>query len=393
MKYNGRTPSLSSSNSCTAPARARFSLSCRTAAVAAGVGLMAALGGIMAAPLSSALAADAPASAPAVDAETAKRFATLKEYLTVRLAKMAEASKVYVKNAAAYQALAEKHGGLDKAAAAAPDEVRKLVSLLQDDYNALDSFGYETVEGIVAGVHTMVDFDVFLDSGQPADKATSDLPAAPVKLELAGGKTIEGKGSLFTYLMAPALWGKSEEFCQKVKIHGKDELLPDPAFVVATAKVAESKTAELVAAGNAWAPTLPDCFGILVTMTPTLSGYFDDWKDSRYAPETSGLFAAVSRVSDMKGIMTSVSTTYAAVKPNVEARDKALATSIDTGFKNMLSFIDQVAEKEKKAGKAITPAQIDELAAQAKEMADKLVPQIDQASAIVTGEKASEAAK
>ncbi|MEZ0298337.1 MAG: hypothetical protein ACAI35_17950 [Candidatus Methylacidiphilales bacterium] len=357
---------------------------CTLRAVAFGI-LLTGFAGI-ASPLSL-CAADAPAtaSAPApLDTATAARFSKLKEYLTSRLARMGKASELYVKNAAAYAAFIDKAGGLDKAAAASPAELRKLISTLQDDYNALDSFGYETVEGIVAGVESMVAYDVYLDSGVPADKATSETPTAPVTLDLGGGKKIEGKGSLFTYIMAPSLWGKSEEFCQKVKIEGKDELLPDPVVINATAAAAHAKISQLIASGNEWAPSLPDCFGILITMTPTLSGYFDDWKESRYTDDKSGLFAAVSRVSDMKGIMTSVSTTYAAVQPNVEAKDKALAKSIDNGFKNILGFIEKVAEKEAKLGKSITPAQIDELAAQAKEMADKLVPQIDQASAIVT---------
>ena len=43
----------------------------------------------------------------------------------------------------------------------------------------------------------------------------------------------------------------------------------------------------------------------MIVMTPTLSDYFEDWKESRYAPEKSGRFQAVSRVSDMRGIMGS----------------------------------------------------------------------------------------
>ena len=33
-----------------------------------------------------------------------------------------------------------------------PKQIDKLISKLRDGYKAMDSFGYETVEGIVAGV-------------------------------------------------------------------------------------------------------------------------------------------------------------------------------------------------------------------------------------------------
>jgi hypothetical protein len=150
---------------------------------------------------------------------------------------------------------------------------------------------------------------------------------------------------------------------------------------------------ELLATATAWSPTLPDCFSILEKNTPSLAGLFDDWKDSRYATDKSGLFAAVSRVSDMKGIMAGVYTTFAAIEPNVESRDKALAHSINEGFQNILGFIDKVAAKEAKLSTTITPAQVDELAAQAKEMADKLVPQIEQAYAIIKEKPAKTASK
>ena len=41
-------------------------------------------------------------------------------------------------------------------------------------------------------------------------------------------------------------------------------------------------------------------------MTPTLSSYFDDWKEAKKnGGSLGGRFVAVSRVSDMRGIMAS----------------------------------------------------------------------------------------
>src|SRR2546423_5787889 len=118
-------------------------------------------------------------------------------------------------------------------------------------------------------------------------------------------------------------------------------------------------------------------------MTPTLSGYFDDWKERRYAPETSGKFTAVSRVSDMRGIMFSVAVLYGAVQTKVAGKDTALANSIQRGFDGILAFIDRVDQREKKAGAVMTPAEGDELGEKAKQKADKLVPKVEQAAALL----------
>ena len=118
-------------------------------------------------------------------------------------------------------------------------------------------------------------------------------------------------------------------------------------------------------------------------MTPTLSGYFDDWRESRYAPETSGKFTAVSRVSDMRGIMASVAVLYSAVRGEVAGKDPALSKAIQRGFDDILGFINRVDAREAKAGGKVTIAEIDELAEQAKQRADKLVPQVEEAAAIL----------
>jgi hypothetical protein len=122
----------------------------------------------------------------------------------------------------------------------------------------------------------------------------------------------------------------------------------------------------------------------MIVMTPTLSDYFEDWKESRYAADKSGRFQAVSRVSDMRGIMGSCEVMYEAVNPSVAKNDKALAKSVTMGFRDIMAFLDLIESRE--AAGQIKGAEIDELATQAKEKTDKLVPQIEQ-SAAVTGVK------
>jgi Imelysin len=313
----------------------------------------------------------------------------VKGYLLDTLRKMHSAADEFVQDAVAYQRLSDAHGGNPvRAWAAAPNEVQKLVAALRENYKAMDSFGYETIEGIVAGVGSLSDFDIYLDSGVPAEQAGGGTPVAPVVLVLPNDKKIDHQGCLFTYIIEPMLWGTNASLVVPADLNadGKiapNESLPRPDVLTAAADDVRAKIVQLQQAAIAWQPTTTDYFSAIITMTPTLSGYFDDWKESRYTTERSGKFTAVSRVSDMRGIMSSVAILYGAVSGVVAAKDPALANSIEHGFTGILQFIDRVAAREKKSGASITGPVIDELAEQAKQKADKLVPQVEQAAAIV----------
>jgi hypothetical protein len=315
--------------------------------------------------------------------------AGVKTYLLEVLNGVDAAADSFVRHTDEYGAFLKAHGGdYAKAAAAAPAKARELLDAMREDYKALDSFGYERVEGIVAGVNQLADFDVYLDAGVPKEEAGGDSPAAPVVLQLENGGVIEGEGSLFTHIIEPMLWGANPKHTVAVDLNGDGaiaprESLPKADVLKAAAKDVRKKITELVTKSKEWQPTIEDCFGAITAMTPTLSGYFDDWRESRYEPESSGKFSAVSRVSDMRGIMSSVSVLYDAVHQPVAEQDAALGKSIQQGFKDILAFIDRVEDRERKAAGKLTAAEIEELSAQAKEKADKIVPQVEQAAALL----------
>jgi imelysin len=313
----------------------------------------------------------------------------VKSYLLETLNKIDTAADQFVQDASAYTAIVAANGGDPvRAFAAAPEDVRRLVEALREGYKAMDSFGYETIEGIVAGVPALADFDVYLDAGVPQDQAGGGTPVAPVVITLPGGGKLDHQGCLFTYLVEPMLWGSNKSLVVPADLNGDGQIaahesLPRPEMLQAIATDLRAKLHELHDAAAAWQPSTSDYFSAIIAMTPTLSGYFDDWKESRYAPEASGKFNAVSRVSDMRGIMFSIAVMFDAVRPEVASKDPALANSIKRGFDGILSFIDRVDRREKKSGGAMTPAEVDELGEQAKQKADKLVPQVEQAAAII----------
>ena len=306
---------------------------------------------------------------------------SVKSYLLEKLEKMKAASEDFVKNSDAYAALVKANGGsLEGAYKAEPKEMDMLVTQMQANYKAMDSFGYETIEGIVAGVPSLSEYDIYLDAGVPASEGPDNV--APVVLVLGSGEKIDKQGSLFTYIIEPALWGGDKRWVSPVD--GGKKKLPRSEVLVAAAADVNSKIGSLLADAKKWNASVSDCFGAMVVMTPTLSDYFEDWKESRYSKDKSGRFQAVSRVSDMRGIMGSCQVMYEAVEKSVAEKDKSLAKSVSSGFKGIMSFLDKIENREKQG--EIKGAEIDELATQAKEKTDKLVPQIEQ-SAAVTGVK------
>ena len=313
-----------------------------------------------------------------VHANADQTAASVKSYLLKGLEKINAASEDIVANSEAYSALVAANGGSVEAAYKAdPKKIDKLVAKMQENYKAMDSFGYETIEGIVAGVPTLADYDIYLDAGVPASEGPEDV--APVVLDIGNGKKIDKQGALFTYIIEPMLWGGDERWVTPVD--GGKKLLPRPEILVAAAKNANENLNKLLADAKAWKASVADCFGAMIVMTPTLSDYFEDWKESRYSKEKSGRFQAVSRVSDMRGIMGSCQVMFEAVEGQVAEKDKSLAKSVDLGFKGIMSFLDTIEKREKQG--EIKGAEIDELATQAKEKTDKLVPQIEQSAAVV----------
>jgi hypothetical protein len=308
----------------------------------------------------------------------------VKTYLVETVTKMDAAAHEFVKNAQAYAAIIDSYqGNYAQAYAAKKSELDALVAAMRENYKAMDSFGYETVEGIVGGVDSFTHYDRDLDAGVPQAEGAENV--AEITLTLRGGGGIDRQGSLFTYIIEPALWGGDKRWVTPLDLDGDGKIapresLPKVEVLLAASEDVAKRIDSLLADANAWQPTSADCISAMITMTPTLSDYFEDWKESRYSSEQSGRFYAVSRVSDMRGIMGSCAVMYQAVDPEVAAKDAALAKSINKGFAGITSFLDKIDTREK-AGE-ITLAEIDEMASQAKAHTDKLVPQIEQAQAL-----------
>ena len=341
---------------------------------------------LAAALIASSFAYAANPAPPAVPADV-KGKDGVKAYLVAVVRQINTASADFKTAATAYAKLAADHGNsIEAAAKAEPAKVAELIRRMRDAYQRIDSFGYEYVEGIVAGVPGLAKYDVELDSGLPKAMAASPTDVVADVVIKAGSDTLDHEGSLNNFLIEPTVFGTNPKFTggTATGLPGFDGPvnLPKPNLVVALADYAVDGYARLLKDSEAWQPSDKDCYQAVFNMTPTLADYFDEWKESRKGTgELAGRFVAVSRVSDMRGIMSSVKLTWDGLEPELKGKDAALAGSISRGYGQIMTFIDTVDARDGK-GKLTTEA-IDALGSQAKDKADKLTVQAQQAAALV----------
>ena len=328
------------------------------------------------------------AAAPAAHA-AGGGVAEVKTYLVTKLQRMDAAAHDFVGNANAYQKIVDASGGdYNRVANEHGAEALALVSKMQGDFRVYHNDGYETIEGITAGTKEMVDFDTYLDAGVPKGEATTDSPSAPLVLKSRDGKILSDRnGNLFHYIIEPTLWGTKEAYVRRLSPDAAANVkpvtvLPRAEILTASADDCTRKMDELLGIATKWQPTLDECVGALVWMTPTLNGYFDDWRDSRYNPSASlGRYVAESRVLDMRGIMSSLQLICNAILPEVEQKDPALAARLKSEYNDIIGFIARVDTRERASGSKINAAQIEELASQAKRLTDQLTPHLKQMAA------------
>jgi hypothetical protein len=148
-------------------------------------------------------------------------------------------------------------------------------------------------------------------------------------------------------------------------------------------------TAEMIAAVEAWEPTLSDVFSAEVIMIPTMNEYFEQWKNSVYVTGTEGAeetaFVGVSRLFDINGILTGLHTAYLELSPAVAAVDDDLDSQILSGFDELVSFVADLFQQEQD-GVIFTPEEADLFGTEAQDQATALAGQVAQAAALLNVE-------
>lgn len=247
---------------------------------------------------------------------------------------------------------------------------------------------YEQVEGIVAGVPSLAEYDVILDAG--ASAAEGGDAVVPFDLVLPDGRVLVKPGNLFS-VTESTLWGTEPAYIVSglwADLNGDGvrdfgETLPDANVLYAGAAALDLYTGGLQGAADAWTPTAADAFTALVTMVPTMAEYFASWKESRFVKgeaSTQRDFNVISRLADIQDILGSLQVVYAGISPLVRAVDATEDGRIAGGLSDLKAFVADIHAQEQ-AGRRFTPEEADLLGAEAQHRATALTGQIAQMAA------------
>jgi hypothetical protein len=277
--------------------------------------------------------------------------------------------------------------GFDYAALLASERaaVRRLIAGAQEAFGRANP-AYEEMEGIVAGVPSLADYDVIIDAGGDASDPEN---AVPFSLRTPAGRTWKQPGN-FNYLIETAVFGTEPRWAAEGVRPDLDgdgrvefgEAMPDADFYVAAAREFEQTAHELGAAARAWQPTPQDAFTALVVMTPTMSEYFDAWKNSRFvagAQAEEKAFVAASRLQDIADILGGLETVYAGVRPRIAAVDAAQARQTGRDLAELTAFAEQLRDAEAD-GRRFGAEDAETLGTEAQARAEAIAGQIAQAA-------------
>ncbi len=311
----------------------------------------------------------------------------IKTYLLDKSSELTNSSQALKDASNKYFALAES-AGFDYAAlwASNPAEVGAALTDAKSAWMIASPL-YEQMEGIVAGTPSLAEYDVILDAGTSGEEDPEG--AVPFDLTLPDGHVLTKPGNLFGVLES-TLWGTDVNYTSGVEadLDGNGaidfgEKLPDANVLKAGADELHKYTTELGSSAAAWEPTESDAFTALVVMVPTMSEYFNSWKNSRFIlgdASDQRDFVVISRLSDIQNILGSLQIVYAEVKPLIESMDTAQAAQIEQSLEELKSFVTDVYLKEQ-GGYKYTAEEADVLGAEAQNRATAIAGQVAQIAA------------
>jgi hypothetical protein len=310
----------------------------------------------------------------------------VKDYLTDHSAELSEQVAVLRSNGERYYELAEsvdfdyerlmdQHG----------DEVADLLDESKRAFSKANP-AYEEMEGIVAGVPRLAQYDVDIDAGSDSSDPEN---AVSFSLELPSGETLKQPGNLF-FVTETSLFGTNPDFLAKgvqqdVDGDGKEEFgegIPDANVYVAAVREFEAQTESLDADAQEFEPTPSDAFTALTIMTPTMSEYFEAWRNSRFIAGEDATelgFVAASRLSDIADILEGLVFTYDEVEPLVAVESAQQAQQTRKQLGGLLAYVEDLRDNEA-SGHEYTAEQADTLGAEAQRRAEAIAGQVTQAA-------------
>ena len=330
---------------------------------------------------------DAASTATTTAATAPVAFQPIKTYLVDHTERLVAETAKLQRLAEGYHAAA-KAVGFDHARLLRDDRetVARFVRDAQATWKAANP-AYEEAEGVVAGVPSLAHYDVDLDAGSSGETPED---AVSFDITLDDGKVLRKPGNFF-FLTETALWGTEEAFVAKgveadLDGDGKvefGEAVPDARFIKAVATAMAQKATALDRDAKAWAPTKEDVFNAVVVMTPTMSEYFEAWKNSRFVAgddaDESG-FVGASRLSDIVDILSGLQVVYAEISPLIAKEHAERAEQTGRNLGELVSFVTDVRDREAR-GERFSAEQADSLGTNAQDQAEAIAGQVSQSAA------------
>ena len=263
------------------------------------------------------------------------------------------------------------------------DEVAKLMKEAKATFVDANP-AYEEMEGVVAGVPELADYDVIIDAGGDASDPET---AVPFSIKTEDGRTFKQPGNLF-FLVESSLYGTEPKFSAKADLDGDGKvglrrgaarraLLPRRGR-----RSSRSQAAELDASAKKWTPNEQDALTALVVMTPTMSEYFEAWKNSRFVAgdkATEKSFVGASRLQDIADILGGLELIYANVETKIAEANPEQAKQTGASLNKLEDFAARLRDQEA-AGKKFTAEDADTLGSEAQNRAEAIAGQITQAA-------------
>lgn len=325
-------------------------------------------------------------STTAASASSAE-LAPIKDYLLGQTAALTEQTGRLREQAQQYYDLA-KAAEFEYATLLEEDreQVAELVGAMQDTWRKANP-AYEEAEGVVAGVPELAEYDIILDAGSSGEDPEN---AVPFDLTYPDGTVLKQPGNYF-FLTETSLWGTEEAFVAEGVEPDLDgdgtveygEALPDANHILAAAQGFDEQANKLDASAKAWEPTEEDVFNAVVVMTPTMSEYFEAWKNSRFvagddADEAS--FVGTSRLSDIAGILSGLNVVYDGIQPRIAEEDAAQAAQVGENLEGLLAYVEDLRDREAD-GTQFTAEQADTYGTEAQKRAEAIAGQVSQSAA------------
>ena len=319
-------------------------------------------------------------------ADDATQLAAIKDYLLEHTERLKSETATIREGAEGYYEMAE---AVDFDYAKLLQSDREGVKTFVEDAQkafAQANPAYEEMEGVVAGVPELADFDVIIDAGSDGSDPES---AVPFSIKTPDGRTFKQPGN-FNYLIETSAYGTDPKFAAKgVKADldgdGKvefGEAVPDANFFVAAARDFEKSAGELDAAARKWQPSQQDAFTAVVVMTPTMAEYFEAWKNSRFIAGDKAkekAFVAASRLEDIADILGGLVLVYDNIKPSVEKVSAEQAEQTGESLRELTAFAERLRDEEA-GGKKFTAEEADTLGSEAQSRAEAIAGQVSQAA-------------